>query len=45
LVFEVPDAEVEVAKSRIAQAMQAVADLAVPLLVDVGCATNWADAH
>lgn len=45
LVFEVPDAEVELAKSRIARMMQAVAELAVPLLVDVGSATNWADAH
>lgn len=45
LVFEVPDSEVEEAKSRIAQAMQGVADLAVPLLVDVGSAVNWAQAH
>lgn len=45
LVFEVPDEEVELAKSRIADAMQQVAELSVPLSVDVGSADNWADAH
>jgi DNA polymerase-1 len=45
LVFEVPVGEVEIAKARIADAMQTAADLAVKLLVDVGSGSNWADAH
>jgi DNA polymerase-1 len=45
LVFEVPDAEVELAKERIRQLMQEVLELTVPLVVDVGVASNWADAH
>ncbi|MGC4066514.1 MAG: DNA polymerase [Polyangiaceae bacterium] len=45
LVFEVPDAEVDLAKARISEVMQHVMDLSVPLEVDVGSATNWADAH
>jgi len=40
-VFEVPDAEVGDAKARIAQAMQDVYPLAVPLVVDVGDGPNW----
>jgi DNA polymerase-1 len=45
LVFETPNEEVDLARERIADAMQRVAELAVPLVVDVGCASNWADAH
>ncbi|HMA97328.1 MAG TPA: DNA polymerase, partial [Polyangiaceae bacterium] len=45
LVFEVPDEEVDLAKTRIAAAMQGAAELAVPLLVDVGSGLNWAEAH
>jgi len=41
LVFEVPEAEVGDAKARIAQAMQDVYPLAVPLVVDVGDGPNW----
>jgi DNA polymerase I len=45
LVFEVPNAEVELAKTRIVEAMQSAAELAVELLVEVGQGSNWADAH
>jgi len=45
LVFEVPTEEVALARARIADIMQHVADLAVPMLVDVGNAQNWAEAH
>lgn len=45
LVFEVPDAEVDLAKKRIAEAMQHAAELAVTLSVEIGHAENWADAH
>ena len=45
LVFEVPDAEVEVAKERIKAAMENVYPLRVPLVVDVGAGGNWSDAH
>jgi DNA polymerase-1 len=45
LVFEVPDAEVSEAKTKIKQAMQAVYELVVPLIVDVGSGPNWNAAH
>jgi DNA polymerase-1 len=45
LVFEIPDDELEQAKRRIADKMQDVVELLVPLLVDVGYGSNWADAH
>jgi DNA polymerase-1 len=45
LVFEVPDDEVALAKTRISEIMQNVVALSVPLLVDVGVAMNWSEAH
>jgi DNA polymerase I len=45
LVFEIPHDEVALAKTRIADTMQEVADLSVKLLVEVGHGSNWADAH
>ncbi|HMJ15804.1 MAG TPA: DNA polymerase I [Polyangiaceae bacterium] len=45
LVFEVPDAEVELAKPRIKQAMENVYPLDVPLLVEIGQGPNWNAAH
>jgi len=45
LVFEVPEAEVSEARENIRGAMQAVAELSVPLVVDVGTGNNWMDAH
>jgi DNA polymerase-1 len=45
LVLEVPDAEIEVVKTRLPQLMAGVAQLAVPLVVDVGVGPNWEKAH
>jgi DNA polymerase-1 len=45
LVFEVPDAEVDAAKSEIKRIMEHVYPLEVPLLVDVGSGQNWDEAH
>ena len=45
LVLEVPDAEIDVVKERLAQLMGGVAQLAVPLAVDIGVGPNWDKAH
>ena len=45
LVFEVPEAEVELARARIRNWMCGVADWRVPLEVDVGTGINWEEAH
>jgi DNA polymerase-1 len=45
LVFEVPDAHVEVAERRIKEAMEGAFTLDVPLVVDVGHGLHWGDAH
>jgi DNA polymerase-1 len=45
LVLEVPDAEIEVVKTRLPQIMAGVAQLAVALVVDVGVGPNWEKAH
>ena len=45
LVFEVPDAEVEWAKIEIPKLMAGVAQLAVPLIAEVGVGPNWDEAH
>ena len=45
LVLEVPDAELDVVKPRLAELMCGVAELAVPLVVDVGVGPNWDKAH
>ena len=45
LVLEVPDAEVEWVRERIPELMAGVAELRVPLLVDVGVGNNWDEAH
>lgn len=45
LLLEVPDAEVAEVGARVKRAMEGVATLAVPLVVDVGSGTSWADAH
>jgi DNA polymerase-1 len=45
LVLEVPDYEIEVVKTRLPQLMAGVAELAVPLVVDVGVGPNWEKAH
>ena len=45
LVLEVPDAEVGTVRERVRELMQAVHQLDVPLVVDVGVADNWDQAH
>ena len=45
LVFEVPEAEVEWARSEIPRLMASVAELKVPLLAEVGVGPHWEAAH
>jgi len=45
LVLEVPDAELSPVKAELTRLMTGVAQLAVPLLVEVGVGPNWDKAH
>jgi DNA polymerase-1 len=45
LVFEVPETEVEQLESELPALMSGVAELSVPLVVDVGIGPNWDRAH
>jgi len=45
LVLEVPDAEVELVTARLPGLMCDVAELAVPLVAEVGVGDNWEQAH
>ncbi len=45
LVLEVPDAEVAAVRHELPKLMGGVAQLAVPLIVDVGVGANWDEAH
>jgi DNA polymerase-1 len=45
LVLEVPVAELQVVKAELARLMSGVAELAVPLLVEIGVGPNWDQAH
>lgn len=45
LVLEVPDAELETIRTGLHKLMTGVAQLAVPLLVEVGAGPNWDQAH
>jgi DNA polymerase-1 len=45
LVLEVPEAEVETLRALLPQKMETVAQLSVPLIVDVGVGDNWDEAH
>jgi DNA polymerase I len=45
LVLEVPDAELDTVKARLPELMQSVAQLDVPLVVEVGVGDNWDKAH
>jgi DNA polymerase-1 len=45
LVFEVPAGELETVKREVPKLMCGVAELAVPLVVDVGAGPNWEQAH
>jgi DNA polymerase-1 len=45
LILEVPDAELELVKQKLPQLMCNVAELKVPLLVEMGVGRNWDEAH
>lgn len=45
LVFEVPEAKVELVKVEAARRMEDAFKLDVPLVVDVGMGSNWDEAH
>ena len=45
LVLEVPEAELERVRAEIPGLMSGVAQLKVPLVVDVGSGQNWEKAH
>jgi DNA polymerase-1 len=45
LILEVPDAELTLVTAQLPGLMSGVADLAVPLLVEVGIGDNWDAAH
>jgi DNA polymerase-1 len=45
LVFEVPEAELAWVRSEVPRLMAGVAELAVPLLAEVGVGPNWDTAH
>ena len=45
LVFEVPEAEIDWAKTEIPKLMAGVAQLSVPLIAEVGIGPNWDEAH
>jgi len=45
LVFEVRDDAVDEVRAAVVERMSAAAELAVPLLVDVGVGSNWDEAH
>lgn len=45
LLFEVRDGIIEEAKAKIKELMEGVVSLSVPLVVGIGAASNWDDAH
>jgi DNA polymerase I len=45
LVLEVPNAELERIRTELPGLMGGVAELKVPLLVEVGAGDNWDEAH
>lgn len=45
LVFDVPRDEIEVLRARVPELMCGVAELAVPLVAEVGVGDNWGEAH
>jgi len=45
LVFEVPEGELDTIKREVPRLMCGVAELTVPLVVDVGAGPNWERAH
>jgi len=45
LVFEVPLTKSQSTADAVSRMMESAADLAVPLLVDIGTGNNWDEAH
>ena len=45
LVFEIPDRQVNAYSQQLKSIMEDAADLAVPLIADVGIGNNWDEAH
>ena len=45
LVFETTEHEREALTALVTEQMEQVAELSVPLTVDVGFGSNWRDAH
>ena len=45
LVFEIDKDFIDTARKEVAQRMQGAAELAVPLVVDIGTGANWDEAH
>ena len=45
LVFEVAEDAIDSASARIRESMESAAELAVPLVVDIGTGENWDEAH
>jgi DNA polymerase-1 len=45
LVFEVPEDEIEGMRQVVKEEMEGVAELRIPLKVDIGIGKNWAEAH
>jgi DNA polymerase-1 len=45
LVFEVPEDEIEWARTEVPRTMASIAELKVPLLAEVGVGPNWDKAH
>ena len=44
-VFEVPAAELDLARVEVPRIMASVAEMKVPLLAEVGVGANWDEAH
>jgi DNA polymerase-1 len=45
LVFDVPEAELEVVRALVREEMEGAVKLDVPLVVDIGVGKNWREAH
>ncbi|MBA3495222.1 MAG: hypothetical protein H0T87_14220, partial [Gammaproteobacteria bacterium] len=45
LVLEVEEDAVEQVRARLASIMEGAAELAAPLVVDIGVGANWDEAH
>jgi len=45
LVFDVPQAELEVMKDLVREKMEGALELSIPLVVDLGVGSTWSEAH